>query len=78
MINNFMTDEITVVRRSFDDNGVPTDTSTPGVKARVEDYNKMLRNVDGQEVIGNQLIMVDDSIDINYEDLIKITKNILA
>jgi hypothetical protein len=69
-----MTDEISKVRRSFDINGVPTNTTSTGIKARVEDYNKMLRDVNGQEVIGNQLIIVDDSEDINYEDLIKITK----
>jgi len=69
-----MTDEITVIRRKFDINGVPTDTTTIGVPARIEDYNKMVRDINGQEVIGNQLIFVDDSKDVNYEDLIKITK----
>lgn len=74
MINNYMTDEVTKVRRSFDINGVPTNTFTTGIKARVEDYNKMIRNINGQEVIGKMLIMVDDSEDFNYEDLVKITK----
>lgn len=74
MINMYLTDEITIVRRAFDENGVKTDTETTGIKARVEDYNKMIRDIDGNEMMGSQLIITDNAIDIVYEDLIKITK----
>jgi hypothetical protein len=74
MIGMYLTDEITIVRRTFDINGVPTDSSTTGIKARVEDYNKMLRDINGNEVIGSMLVITDYSDDINYEDLIKVTK----
>lgn len=74
MINNYLMDEITVIRREFDVNGSPTDTETTGIKARVEDYNKMIRDKNGNEVFGNMVIITDDSEDILYEDLIKIDK----
>lgn len=74
MINNYLTDEITIIRRSFDSNGVPTNSTTSGIKARVEDFNKILININGVEMTGNLLIITDDSEDINYEDFIKISK----
>lgn len=74
MINNYFIDEIQRVRRTFDVNGVPTDSTCQNINSRVEDYNKMLRNIDGNEVIGNMLIMVDDEEDIIYGDMIKVKK----
>ena len=74
MINLYMTDEISRVRITNDMNGVPTNSTLTGIKARVEDYNKMIRDINGNEVMGDQLIIVDNSIDITYEDKIIITK----
>lgn len=74
MITVFLIDEIDVINRSFDINGVKTDTVTTGIKARVEDYNKMIRDVNGQEVMGNMLVITKPNEDINYGNLIKIKK----
>ncbi len=74
MISNYFTDEITIVKNSFDLNGVPTFSETTGIKAKVEDYNKMLRDVNGQEVIGGMIIFACTDANIDYEDSIKISK----
>jgi len=74
MITPFLIDEIDIISRSIDVNGVPTDSSETGISARVEDYNQMLRDTDGNEVVGSMLIMLEPNTDIEYEDFIKIKK----
>ena len=74
MITTYLIDEINIIQRGLDENGVPTDTTVTGVAARVEDYNKMIRDVNGQEVMGNMLIFTEPNADINYSNLIKIKK----
>lgn len=74
MITPFLTDEITRIRKDFDINGVPTSSTQTGIKARVEDYNKMIRDEDGQEVMGDMLIMTQSNEDILNGDYIMIKK----
>ena len=74
MITPFLIDRIDIISRSVDVNGVPTDSSETGISARVEDYNQMLRDTDGNEVVGSMLIMLEPDTDIEYEDFIKIKK----
>lgn len=74
MINIFLIDEIDRVRRNFDEDGVPTNSTNPGINARVEDYNRMVRGVNGEEVQGSMLIITDQDEDITYEDMIVIKK----
>lgn len=74
MITPFLIDEIDIVQRGLDENGVPTDTTITGIKVRIEDYNKMIRDVNGQEVMGDMLIFTEPNVDISYPNLIKIKK----
>lgn len=74
MITPYLIDEIEIVSREVDENGVPTDSSETGVIARVEDYNQMIRDKNGQEMVGDMLIITKPDEDIEYEDLIKIKK----
>lgn len=74
MITPFLIDEIEIVSRSMDEDGVETNSSQTGISARVEDYNKMIRDKNGQEVVGEMLIITESDEDIEYEDQIKITK----
>jgi hypothetical protein len=74
LITPFLIDEIIIKRRVFDENGIPTDSITTGVKARVEDYNRMIRDKDGQEVMGDMLIITNPDSDIINEDFILIKK----
>jgi len=74
MITPFLIDEINIIQRTFDENGAKTDITLTGIKARVEDYNKMIRDVNGQEVMGSMLIITKEDADILYTNLIKIKK----
>ena len=74
MITPFLIDEISRKRRSFDSNGIPTDSIENGINARVEDYNKMVRDENGQEVMGSMLILTSPDEDILNEDFILIKK----
>lgn len=74
MITPFLIDEIAVVKKDFDINGVPTLSTETEIKARVEDYNKMIRDKNGQEVMGDMLIITKPGEDILDEDFILIKK----
>lgn len=74
MITPFLIDEIAKIRRTFDINGASTDTTETGIKARVEDYNGLVRDSQGQEVKGNMLIVIKSNEDIIEGDLIMIKK----
>ena len=74
MVEIFLIDEVVRKRRIFDENGVPEDITSPKIKARVEDYNKMIRDYKGQEMMGQMLIIVKPGEDFTYEDLILIKK----
>jgi hypothetical protein len=73
MISSYTKDKIDILRNNIDQNGTITGTSNQlNVKARVEDYNKVVRNLEGQEVMGNMIIFLDPAIDIKYNDRIKV------
>jgi hypothetical protein len=74
MITPFLIDEIARIRRVFDINGASTDSTKTGIKARVEDYNGMVRNNEGQEVICDMLIMTKPDEDIIEGDLLMVKK----
>jgi hypothetical protein len=74
MTSPYQTDLITIVHRTYDINGVPINSETKNISARIEDYNGMLRDQDGNEVVGNMLIILDPDVNILYTDFIKIEK----
>ena len=74
MISNYLTDEITIVDVKVDEWGSVTETPTTGVKARVEDTNKLLLNKEGKEVMGSMTVFLKDTETIKYGDKIIITK----
>ena len=74
MPSAYLIDTITIIHRSYDINGVPTSSETNNVSARVEDYNRMLRNQEGNEVMGDMLIFLESNVSILYTDFIKIEK----
>lgn len=74
MISSYLVDSITIVHRTYDINGVPNNSETNNISARVEDYNKMIRDQNGQEVMGSMLVIIESDITISYNDFIKIEK----
>lgn len=77
MINDYLCDIINIVKYTFDEWGRQTArTVTSNVNARIEDTNKLIRNGEGKEVVGNSIIFVDDAVDIKYGDRIQLTSRI--
>lgn len=78
MIDIYLTDTIDILNVVTDINGVPTTTTISGVKARVEDYGKLVTDRDGKEVMGDMCIILGDR-QLSYHDKVKIkTKNGVA
>lgn len=74
MITPYLIDEIDILKKSFDINGVLSTSTQTGIKARVEDYNKMIRDKKGQELMGDMLVITKVGEDIKNEDFILIKK----
>jgi hypothetical protein len=70
----FFTDEIIIVNYTTDDWGVKTSHQSAPIAARVEDYNRLITDNRGQEVLAEMVIFCDTSRDITYEDFIIVTK----
>lgn len=74
MISSYMTDKIKLVRQTKDEWGSITDTTTDEIDARVEDQNRLVMDSNGNEVVSNMLVILDNGISVNYEDKILIVK----
>lgn len=74
MIDIYFTDEIKIRKLNVDINGATTPTTSDAIKARVEDYNKMIRNNKGQEVMGSMVIITNYSEPVDFDDIIIVTK----
>jgi hypothetical protein len=74
MISILLTDEIDIVHISTDEWGTSTKTTTPGIRARVEDTNRVIKGRDGKELTAEMHILVDPSVTITYEDRIMVKK----
>lgn len=73
MISNYLTDICDIYSYSIDEWGVKTETIDTDVKCRVEDFNRLIKNDKGQEVLGSMEIIFDSetSIDRNSKIVIK-------
>lgn len=74
IIDAYLTDEINIISTAIDINGVETESTESGVSCRVEDKNKLLKDANGKEVVGNTLLILNPDTDIQYNDKIQITK----
>lgn len=74
IIDAYFTDEINIISTAIDINGVETESTESGVPCRVEDKNKLLKDMNGKEVIGNTFLLLNPDTDIEYNDKIQITK----
>ena len=52
------------------------ETVTRNVEAYIEDYNKIVTNQNGKEVMGNSIIFVDESVDVDYNDRIELVSRL--
>ena len=72
MIDSYMTDKIIIVDVSVDEWGKTTEIESAQIDARVEDYNRLILDKNGMEVLGDMLIMLNSDISLKYNDKIKI------
>lgn len=73
MIETYFTDEITLITDSFDEWGVKTSTETTGVKARVEDNNRIIKDLQGREVKPDMMVLCGSDNNITNQTRIKVT-----
>ena len=79
MISSYLTDLCDIYSYSTDEWGVKTETIQEDVKCRVEDFNRLVKNDQGQEVVGEMEIIFDSGVSINRNSKIVIkTKSGIA
>ena len=69
--STYYTDQITIVTTSVDKYGVTTETESALIDCRVEDNNVLIKNKNGQEVMGEMLIIMNADESIFYTSKIK-------
>lgn len=74
MLSLYYTDIIKIINTKTDKYGAITEAESEDIGARVEDYNRLTLNVNGQEVFGSILIMTDPAVNVTYGDKIRIIK----
>jgi len=78
-IDFYLTDTIDIISTAVDEWNIETQSELNGRAARVEDYNKLIKDRNGKEVIANMHIIAHSSEVLKYESKIRIrTKNGVA
>lgn len=72
MITDYLTDLIDIITYSYDADGVATSTLQASVAARIEDNNKIVRDVNGKEVAGQGPVIIDPSAVLSYKSKLKL------
>ena len=80
MIKAYLTDTIDIINRTYDNYGaVSSEDTQSGIKARIEDKNRIVRDINGNEVASSVFILIDKSATLKYESKIKLkTQNGIA
>lgn len=72
MIGSYLTDIVDLVRVTVDQWGDPTEATTTGVKARVEDKISVIRDKDGKEFTSEVHLFLRASVAVDYQTFIKV------
>ncbi len=70
MIDLYFIDKIVILKVTEDKYGVRTESPTEEIDARVEDWNKLVTDKNGNEVMANMLVFFNDGVDLDYQDKI--------
>lgn len=71
MINIYLTDKVEIIKIERDEWGKETRT-TQTVNARIENTNRIFTDIEGQEVRGGTLVVLDSKADIQYHYKIRL------
>lgn len=74
MIGIYQTDQVKLVLEAKDKYGGTTQTVGDAITARVEDFNQMITDNEGKEVLGEMLIFLDPNETVTYNHKILIIK----
>jgi argonaute-like protein implicated in RNA metabolism and viral defense len=74
LINSYLTDLIDIISYAVDEWGVTVSSTQTDVKARIENANKILLDVNGKEIQGSSKIILDNSIVVKLTDRIRFKK----
>jgi len=74
MIKDYLTDEVHIIPVTTDVDGVETEGAPVTAAARIEDWNRLVKDREGKEVASDTLVILDDSETITYESKIKLRK----
>ena len=60
-----------IIQRTFDKWNEPTETVQSNIKCRYMRHHKVVRNVEGEEVLSTGKFFLDASVNISHEDIIR-------
>jgi hypothetical protein len=70
MINAYLQDSMEILTVTYDKWGTATTEST-NIKGRFNYKTKMVRSLEGEQVVSSAVVLLPASVDINHEDKIK-------
>jgi hypothetical protein len=76
MITSYTGDKIDIIRNALDEWNASTPSEQLDIDARVQDENRVLTDIDGQEVYGKMVIFLSPDIDIQYNDRIRVKERL--
>jgi hypothetical protein len=75
LIESYLTDLIDIITDTYDSFGVVTNSIIQSnIKARWEDKNGMVKNMEGQEVVYSGFLIVDPKANLEYNSRVKLLK----
>ena len=72
MIKSYLTDKINIIRTQVDEWGAITESTQFNVDSRIEDTNEVIKDIDGKEVVGQMVIILEPDVVVEYSDFIQI------
>ena len=70
----YLTDVVRIITCETDKHGVLTETEGSDIDARIKDYNRLVMDNKGQEVVGAMSVIISKGNAVSYGDKIKIRK----
>lgn len=74
LISDYLTDKINIIKYSVDEWNKSHRSALNDIPAHIEDKNKLIRNSNGQEVVGLSYIIIEKSNQISYIDKIQLVE----
>jgi len=60
-----------IIQRTFDKWNEPSETTQNNIKCRYMRHHKLIRNIEGEEILSTGKFFFDTSVSIGHEDIIR-------